>query len=116
MQRYLGTRKRARIFLGSDDTHEGRPLWEHLLHEAQKEGIVGATVLKAVAGFGAHSQIRAFSVWSLSQNLPLVVEMVDEEAKIRAFLQKVDDWLEEAFVTMEDVEVIAYKHPGHGAD
>ncbi|NPA29688.1 MAG: DUF190 domain-containing protein [Epsilonproteobacteria bacterium] len=113
MKRFLGSRKRVRIYLDSGDTYEGRPLWEHLLTQAQKEGMTGATVYKAVAGFGAHSEIRTFNVWSLSQNLPLIVEMVDEETKIRGFLQKADAWLNEAFVTMEEVEVIAYKHPGH---
>ena len=114
MKRYLGQRKRVRIYIANDDRYEGKALWEHLLHEAQKRGIAGATVIKAAAGFGAHSQIHAFSVWSLSQKLPLLIEIVDEEQKVRDFLLAADDWLEEAFVTMEDVEVIAYKHPGHG--
>ena len=114
MKRYLGRRKRVRIYIANDDRYDGKPLWEHLLHEAQKMGIAGATVVKAVAGFGAHSEIHAFNVWSLSQKLPLLIEMVEEEEKVRAFLHAADDWIEEGFVTMEDVEVIAYKHPKHG--
>ena len=115
MKRFLGHKRRVRIYIGNEDRYEGKPLWEHLLHEAQTMGLAGATVVKAVAGFGAHSEIHAFNVWSLSQTLPLVIEMIDDEAKIRAFLQRADDWLEEAFVTMEEVEVIAYKHPSGGA-
>ncbi len=114
MKRFLGERKRVRIYIGNDDRYDGKPLWEHLLRKAQEIGLSGATVTKAVAGFGAHSEIRAFNVWALSQTMPLVLEMVDEEAKIRDFLQAADDWIDEGFVTMEDVEVIAYKHPKHG--
>ncbi|WP_457595704.1 DUF190 domain-containing protein [Hydrogenimonas sp.] len=114
MKRFLGSRKRLRIYIATDDRYDGKPLWEHLLTQAQKMGLGGATVYKAVAGFGAHSEVQAFNVWSLNQTLPLVVEVIEEESKIRDFLHAADDWVEEAFVTLEDVEVIAYKHPKHG--
>jgi len=115
MKRFLGKRKLVRIFISSGETYDGQPLWEYLLNKAKEMEISGATVIKGVAGFGAHSEIMAFNVWSLSQKLPLIVEIVDTEEKITRFLRLANDWIEEAFVTMGDVEVIAYKHPKHGS-
>ncbi len=114
MKRYLGKRKLIRIFISNEETFDHKPLWEHLLKKAKEMDISGATVIKGVAGFGAHSDIMAFNVWSLSQKLPLIIEIIDTEEKITKFLRMADDWIKEAFVTMADVEVIAYKHPKHG--
>lgn len=104
-----------RLYIGNDDTHQGKPLWEVLLKMAQQMGIKGATLFKGAAGFGAHSEIHTFNVWILKQKLPIVLEIVEEEERLRAFLEAADDLVQEGFVTMSDVEVIAYKHPKHGA-
>ncbi len=111
MKRYLGNRKRLKIYIDSDDTFEGEALWQILLHRAKAYGLAGATVYKAVAGMGAHSELRAFNVWSLSQKLPLIIEIIDTEAKIRGFLNQIESLLHEALVTLEDIEVLLYKHP-----
>jgi PII-like signaling protein len=114
MKRYIGDRKKLKIYIDSDDKFDSKPLWEAILKEAKEYGLAGATVYKAVAGMGAHSELHTFSVWSLSQKLPLIVEIIDTEAKIRGFLTKLDTILQEGLVTLEDIEVIAYKHPKFG--
>ena len=114
MKRYLGARKCMRLYIANDDTYDGDPLWEALLHKAQEMGLAGATLFKGAAGFGAHSEIHTFSVWALKQKLPIVIEIVENEEKIRAFLEAANEMVEEGFVTMSDVEVVAYKHPKHG--
>ncbi len=114
MKRYLGKRKALKIYIGNEDTFEGRALWEALLGKARECNIAGATVVKAVAGIGAHSQLHAFNVWALSQKLPVIVEMIDTEENIERFLKEVDAMIKEGLVTVSDVEVISYKHPGFG--
>lgn len=99
-----------RIYIDSTDTYEGQPLWQHLLSRAKSRAIAGATVFKGVAGMGVHSELHSTEIWSLSQKLPLVIEMIDEEEKLRDFLSKCDDAIAEGLVTLSDVEVIAYKH------
>ncbi len=114
MKRYLGKRKALKIYIGNEDTFEGRALWEALLSKAKECEIAGATVMKAAAGIGAHSQLHAFNVWVLKQKLPIVIEMIDTEEKIERFLGEADSMIAEGLVTMSDVEVISYKHPGFG--
>jgi len=111
MKRYLGNKKKLKIYIDNDDKVDGKPLWEFLLQEAKNYGLAGATVYKAAAGMGAHSEIHSFNVWVLNQKIPLIVEMIDSEQKIRGFLTLVENRLIEALVTLEDVEVISYKHP-----
>jgi len=114
MKRYLGKRKVLKIYIDNEERFEGEPLWEVLLKRAKESGIAGATVTKAVAGFGAHSQLHTFSVWVLKQKLPLVVEMIDTEEKISGFIESADEVIREGLVTLGDIEVISYKHPGFG--
>lgn len=114
MQRYLGKRKELKIYISNEDQHEGRPLYEVLLAQAKASGLAGATVIKAVAGMGAHSQIHTFSVWVLQQKMPLIVAIIDTEEKIEAFLDAVDGMIEEGLVTMNDIDVVRYHHPKFG--
>ena len=114
MQRYLGQRKVLRIYIANDDTFEGKPLWEALMKSAQEAGLGGATVFKGAAGYGAHSEIHTFNVWALKQKLPIIIEIIEAEAKLRPWLERIQGMIEEGFVTLGDVEVIAYKHPKHG--
>ena len=111
MKRYIGERKKLKIYIDNDDRFDGSPLWEVILKNAKEYGLAGATVYKAVAGMGAHSEIHSFSVWSMSQKLPLIIEIIDTEAKIRGFLAQLETILQEALVTLEDIEVLIYKHP-----
>jgi PII-like signaling protein len=110
MRRYLGQKKVARIYIDSADTFEGRPLWQHLLQEAKSDGLAGATVFKGVAGMGAHSEVHTFEIWALAQKLPVVIEIIEEEEKLMAFLARCDGAIAEGLITFSDVEVIAYKH------
>ena len=110
MRGIVGKRKLLRIFIDLDDKYEGKPLWEYILRLVKEKGLAGATVFKAAAGIGAHSELRTFSVWRLSQNLPVVVEIIDREEKIKEFLEVLDEILEEGLVVLEDVEVVTYRH------
>jgi len=110
MKRYLGKKKAMRIYVDSVDMFEGEALWQHIVHKAREFGVSGATVFKGVAGMGAHSQLHTFEVWSLSQKLPVVIELIDNEDKLRDFLARCDDAIAEGLVTLSDVDVISYKH------
>ena len=78
--------KLLRIFVGESDRWEGRPLYEAIVLEARKRGLAGATVLKGFMGFGAHSRIHTAKLLELSQDLPIIVEIVDATEKIEAFM------------------------------
>ncbi len=111
MKRYLGKRKELKIYISNEDSFDGKPLFEVLLNMAKESGLAGATVYKAVAGIGVHSQINTFSVWVLKQKVPLVINIIDEEKKIVEFLKKSENIIQEGLVTMNDIEVIKYYHP-----
>ncbi|WP_457602368.1 DUF190 domain-containing protein [Nitratifractor sp.] len=109
MKRYLGRKKVMRIYLDNSDTHEGKPLWQTLMGRIQEEGLAGATLYKAAAGIGAHTELHTFEIWSLSQKLPIVLEIIDDEEKVLGFLKKYDGMIGEGLVTLADVEVLRYK-------
>jgi len=102
--------KLLRIFVGESDKYKGRPLYEVIVQEARSRGLAGATVLHGTVGFGASSRIHTAKILRLSEDLPMVIEIVDEEEKINAFLPDLDDMIGEGLVTMEKVEVIVYRH------
>jgi hypothetical protein len=104
-----GTAKLVRIFLGESDRWKGQPLYVAIVEEMRKAGLAGATVFKGVLGFGAHSVVHAARIVDLSSDLPIVIELVDSEANVAAFLPKLDEMVTEGLVTLEKVEVIAYK-------
>jgi PII-like signaling protein len=110
MKRFLGAKKIARIYIDNQDKYNGRPLWEEILKKVKELGLAGATVFKGVAGIGAHSQIRSFNVWTLSQELPLIIEIIDDEDKIRNFAEYIDEMLDNGLITITETEVIKYKH------
>lgn len=104
-----GEAKLLRIFVGESDRHGGRPLYEAIVLEAKRQGLAGATVFKGFMGFGAHSRIHTAKVLQLSEDLPVMIEIVDTEERIRAFLPVLDGLLKEGLVTLEKVEVIRYR-------
>ena len=110
MKRYLGKKKVLKIYIDTTDKYNGEPLWEELLKKVKEEGLAGATVHKAVAGIGAFSEVHSFKVWALAQELPLVIEIIDDEEKIYTFLDTIDDMMQNALITITDTEVIRYKH------
>ncbi len=101
-----------RIFIGEADRYHGRPLFEAIVHQARGLGMAGATVLRGVMGFGAHSRLHTAKILRLSEDLPMVVEIVDRPEKIEEFLPKLDEMIEEGLVTLERVRVITYRHGG----
>lgn len=101
-----------RIFIGESDKHGHRPLYEVIVEEARKRGMAGATVLRGVMGFGKASRIHTAKILRLSEDLPMVIEIVDRPERIKAFLADLDELIEEGLVTLEDIRVITYRHNG----
>ena len=101
-----------RIFIGESDKYNGRPLYEVLVEEARRRGLAGATVLRGVMGFGANSRIHTSKILRLSEDLPIIIEIVDEAEKINAFIPDLDDMIGEGLVTWERVHVVIYRDGG----
>jgi uncharacterized protein len=98
-----------RIFVGESDRSEGKPLYEAIVRRAREAGLAGATVLRGLEGFGAHSRLHTTRILRLSEDLPIVIEIVDEAPRIEAFLPQLDELVTEGMVTLERVHVIAYR-------
>jgi hypothetical protein len=98
-----------RIYLGESDKKDGLPLYEAIVLKARELGLAGATVLRGPMGFGAHSRLHTAKVLRLSEDLPVVVEIVDSEEKIAELLTHVDELVTEGLVTLEKVRVIKYR-------
>jgi PII-like signaling protein len=101
-----------RIFIGESDKHGHRPLYEVIVTEARRRGMAGATVLRGSMGFGKASRIHTAKILRLSEDLPVIIEIVDKPERIEAFLPDLDKLIEEGLVTLEPVRVIAYRHNG----
>ena len=101
--------KLLRIFIGENDKHEGLPLFEWIVRTAREQGLAGATVLRGLEGFGAHSRLHTAKILRLSTDLPVIVEIVDTEEKIETFLPLIDAAIGEGLVTVEKVEVRFYR-------
>ncbi len=91
------------------------PLYEAIVQRARERGLAGATVLRGVEGFGAHSRIHRASILRLSEDLPIVVEIVDERAKIESFLEEIEPMIGDGMVTVEAVQVLIYRAAREGA-
>ena len=98
-----------RIFVGESDKHGHIPLYEAIVLNARKAGLAGATVLRGVMGFGKHSVLHTAKILRLSEDLPMVIEIVDSLEKIEAFLPTLDTMVLEGLVTVEKVRVIYYR-------
>ena len=98
-----------RIFVGETDKWNGKPLYEEIILLARKEGMAGATAIKGFMGFGCKSHMHTAKLLRLSEDLPIVVEMVDSEEKISAFLPHLDGMITEGLVTIEKANVIMYR-------
>jgi hypothetical protein len=99
-----------RIFIGESDKWEGRPLYEAIILKARERGIAGATMLRGLMGYGAASRIHTAKILRLSEDLPIVVEIVDSKEKIESFLPVIDEMVQEGLVTLENIRVIQYRH------
>jgi PII-like signaling protein len=98
-----------RIFIGESDKHAGKLLYEWIVLRAREQGLAGATVLRGLMGFGAHSRLHTFKIERLSQDLPIVVEIVDNEENIEKFLELIDKDLPEGLATLEKVRIHFYR-------
>jgi hypothetical protein len=99
-----------RIFIGESDKHNGRPLYEVIVESARKRGMAGATVLRGVMGFGANSRMHTAKILRLSDDLPMVIEIVDKPERIADYLPELDSMIGEGLVTLEKIRVITYRH------
>jgi len=104
-----------RIFIGESDKQAGVPLYEWIVREARKHGLAGATVLRGLAGFGAHSRMHTAKILRLSMDLPIVVEIVDTREKIEAFLPLIDAAIPEGLATLEKVQIRFYRSGSTGS-
>ena len=104
----------VRIHVGESDHHDGRPLYEAIVQILRQRGLAGATVLRGIEGFGRNARVHTTRILHLSSDLPILIEVVDEEARIRAVLPDLDAMVGEGLITLEEVEVIAYRSPEEG--
>lgn len=104
-----GTGLLLRIYIGDNDRWHGRPLYHAIVERMRQEGLAGATVLRGIEGFGAKQHFHTSRILRLSEDLPLLIEAVDSEQKIRAILPLMDEMVGDGLITLEKVEVIAYR-------
>jgi uncharacterized protein len=110
-----GEGKLLRIFIGESDRWHGKPLYQAIVERVREEGLAGATVLRGIEGFGADSRLHTARILRLSEDLPVVVEIVDSAEQIERILPVLDEMVGEGMVTLERVEVIAYRGSAPGA-
>ncbi len=99
-----------RIFIGESDRHGQRPLYEVIVEEARKQGLAGATVLRGIMGFGSNSRIHTAKILRLSEDLPMVIEIVDRPERIATFLPILDAMISNGLVTLEKIRVLTYRN------
>jgi PII-like signaling protein len=99
-----------RIFIGEADRYEDKLLYQAIVHLARQKGMVGATVLRGLMGFGAHSRMHTAKILRLSEDLPIVVEIVDRPERIQELWPELDKMIKEGLVTLETIRIIVYRH------
>jgi PII-like signaling protein len=112
--RLQGTGLLLRIYVGENDHWHGQPLYHAIVDHLRRSGLAGATVLRGIEGFGAQQHLHSTRILRLSEDLPLLIEAVDEEEKIRAVLPTIDEMVGDGLITLERVEVIAYRAEPRG--
>jgi PII-like signaling protein len=106
--RIEGQAKLVRIYIGETDRWHGQPLYMAILLKAREMGLAGGTVFRGIAGYGANSVIHTANILRLSEDLPVVIEIVDADEKIQAFLPVLDEMVKEGLIVMREVEVVKY--------
>src|SRR5258707_11629645 len=109
-----GDAQLLRIFVGESDTWHGKPVYEAIVLKARELHLAGATVLRGPMGFGASSRLHTTKIMRLSEDLPLVIEIVDSEEKINSFLPTLDKMMSSGLTTLEKVQVLQYGAKGPG--
>jgi uncharacterized protein len=105
-----------RVFCGESDTWHGKPLYEAIVERVREAGMAGATVLRGIEGFGARSRIHTSRLLRLSEDLPVVIEIVDQADRVHEIMPALDEMIDEGMITLERVQVIAYRAEGKGED
>ncbi len=100
------TGKLLRIFIDEDDRHDGKPLYMAIVEALKAAGFTGATVLKGIEGYGVHNTVHAARTFDLSTNLPILIEVIEEEAKVLAFLPSLRAMIPEGLITLENLELM----------
>lgn len=98
-----------RIFIGESDKHDGIPLYEWIITKAREFGLAGATVIRGIEGYGAHSRIHTTKILRLSEDLPIIIEIIDTLEKIEKFLPVIDSSIHEGLATIEKVDIRFYR-------
>jgi hypothetical protein len=109
MKKLVGENLLLRIYIAEGDRYANRPLYEALVEMLRKEGFAGATVLRGVCGFGAHSVYHSQKLLDLSADLPLIIEAVESEEKVNSVMPRIDAMMSGGMITMEKVKVIRYR-------
>jgi hypothetical protein len=104
----------ARIYIGESDHWEGQPLYAAIVQKLRSSGMAGATVLRGIEGYGRAARLHTAQVLRLSEDLPILIEVVDQEDRLRAVLPEIDAMVDGGLITLEHVEVIAYRSPAPG--
>ncbi len=104
----------VRIYIGESDRWHGRPLYEAIVELLRERGVAGATVLRGIEGYGAKAHLHRTRILRLSEDLPVLIEVVADEARLRAILPELDAMVDDGLITLEHVEVVAYR-PGRDA-
>ena len=102
----------VRIYVGEADHHGGKPLYQAIVELLRARGLAGATVLRGIEGFGANAHLHTSRLLRLSEDLPVLIEVVDTEERIRAILPALDDMVGDGLITLEKIEVLAYRGTG----
>ena len=107
--RIEGKGKLLRVYVGESDTWHGKPLYQAIVERVRAEGLAGATVIRGIEGFGADSRIHTSRILRLSEDLPVLIEIADTAERIDHILPLLDEMVTEGLVTLENVEIIAYR-------
>jgi PII-like signaling protein len=101
--------KLLRIFIGEADRWNGKPLYEEIIFLAKKKGLAGATAIKGFMGFGCKSHMHTANLLRLSEDLPIIIEIVDSQEKINQFIPQLDSMVKEGLITLEKASVVMYR-------
>lgn len=104
-----GKAKLLSIYVGEQDHFHHRPLYQVIVERLREKGLAGATVLRGIEGYGKSSRIHTASIIRLSEDLPIVIQVIDREERIRSFLPVIDELVKEGLVTVQDVDVVIYR-------
>lgn len=109
-----GKGKLLKIYIGESNGHHGEPLYHAVIKKIKELGLAGATTIRGIEGFGANSVIHSVRILKLSEDLPIVIEVVDTEEKIRHLIEVLDETITAGvLMTLQDVEIIKYERPKH---